>query len=233
MKGKIIAITGCNGFLGKALAKRFSKNNVVIECTRNNCDVTNLEQVTRAFENAEIVIHCAAILDSNNPNIFKVNFGGTENVLKACVKNGVKQLIYISSVSVYGLSKGVITEGTSTVPVNNYGWSKLKAEKLVLSYKKRLGVVVFRLGWVSKEDGLFVFVRRFHRFVFNVYRFFRFNMVKRQVITVDRVFGAMESCIGNKSCFGKVFNVCEKLGFFKGQLFLSKKIEGKQDTVQY
>ena len=44
-------------------------------------------------------------------------------------EDGVKQFIFLSSMSVYGMDTGVITKETVPVPKSNYGKSKLQAEE--------------------------------------------------------------------------------------------------------
>ena len=46
-------------------------------------------------------------------------------------QSGVSQFIFLSSMSVYGIERGVITKDTKPAPVSNYGKSKLEAEELL------------------------------------------------------------------------------------------------------
>lgn len=59
-------------------------------------------------------------------------------MIEACKLNGVKNLIYVSDVTVVKDLNSIIkgTEGTTCYPANHLhldGWSKCEAEKLVLS----------------------------------------------------------------------------------------------------
>ncbi len=88
------------------------------------------------------MIHLAAIIsvrDSvNNPEkTRRVNVTGTENLIKACVKNNVKNLIAVSSAAVYGdlpSAKDSLNERSQTKPTSPYGKSKLEMEDLVKRY---------------------------------------------------------------------------------------------------
>lgn len=53
---------------------------------------------------------------------------GTKNVLKAIDKAGIKNLIFTSSVAIYGLNKNNPNETHSSDPFNHYGKSKWEAE---------------------------------------------------------------------------------------------------------
>jgi len=59
---------------------------------------------------------------------YDVNVQGTKNVLKKMDQAGVKNLLFASSVAVYGLNKNNPNEGHPCDPFNHYGKSKLEAE---------------------------------------------------------------------------------------------------------
>jgi nucleoside-diphosphate-sugar epimerase len=56
----------------------------------------------------------------------------TENVLNAAVNAGVRRIIHVSSVSVYGGANGDVTEATAPPPgtLAGYGASKVAAEQV-------------------------------------------------------------------------------------------------------
>ena len=105
-------------------------------------DITDYNQISGAVSGVDLVIHLAAIIsvrDSvNNPEkTRRVNVTGTENLIKACVKNNVKNLIAVSSAAVYGdspLTKDSLNEKSQTKPTSPYGKSKLEMEDLVKRY---------------------------------------------------------------------------------------------------
>jgi nucleoside-diphosphate-sugar epimerase/2-polyprenyl-3-methyl-5-hydroxy-6-metoxy-1,4-benzoquinol methylase len=74
-----------------------------------------------------------------------VNVKGTENILEASVNAGVKRFVHGSTIGVYGNMKGTIDEQSPCKPDNIYGKTKLEGEKLVLTYKDKLPVVVIRI----------------------------------------------------------------------------------------
>ncbi|GHV59905.1 UDP-N-acetylglucosamine 4-epimerase [Bacteroidia bacterium] len=59
---------------------------------------------------------------------YDVNVKGAENTLVAMERNGIKRLIFTSSVAVYGLNKENPEEETPVDPFNDYGKSKWQAE---------------------------------------------------------------------------------------------------------
>jgi len=62
---------------------------------------------------------------------YAINRDLSFDVAKKAKEEGVKQFIFISSLSVYGLASGIITADTPTKPTTNYGRSKLAAEGLI------------------------------------------------------------------------------------------------------
>jgi len=99
-------------------------------------DIRNLENVESAMEGCELVFHLAAQSSvqrsmENPEEDSEINVLGTENVLEAAEKAGVKKLVFFSSAAVYGNPlEFPVTEETETKPISPYGESKLAAEKL-------------------------------------------------------------------------------------------------------
>lgn len=103
--------------------------------------VTELEARSDAWKNFDfgsydVVYHVAGIAhmketDDNAYLYYEVNRNLAYNVAKRAKYVGVKQFIYMSSMSVYGLeeSRELITINTPTNPNTNYGKSKLQAEQ--------------------------------------------------------------------------------------------------------
>ncbi len=115
MSNGLNVITGGKGYVGFALVKeleaRGEKMRLLlrtdspyfdgIECEKFMGDVTDPEQLEKAFEGAETVYHIAGIVDltgTKDKQVWNVNYEGTKNVVAACKKCGVKTLIYCSSV---------------------------------------------------------------------------------------------------------------------------------------
>ena len=102
-------------------------------------DITSLEQVTEALENVDCVIHVASPHASckNAGLLEKVNVLGTQNIIDACVANGVSKLVFTSSGSV--VSDGKAHKGvdeTYPVPEHHddvYAATKAEAERRVLA----------------------------------------------------------------------------------------------------
>lgn len=98
-------------------------------------DLLDTRKFRSALEGIDTVYHLAANVTTpfadQNPHLFEqVNHWGTAEVVYAVEATpSVKQLIYVSSASVYGASKEICRLEDDPQPETFYGISKLRAEK--------------------------------------------------------------------------------------------------------
>lgn len=85
-------------------------------------DVRDLERLTRACEGVDVIIHAAAIkqvdtAEYNPEECIKTNVHGAQNVIKAALAAGVKDVVALST-------------DKACAPINLYGATKLTSDKL-------------------------------------------------------------------------------------------------------
>lgn len=139
-KQKIIVIGG-SGFIGSKLVEILKKDHHVRiidkEISKSypeitfQCDIRNLDKLTEGCEGYNIIYNLAAEHKDNvTPKSLydEVNVNGSRNVCLAAEKNGIKKIIFTSSVAVYGFAKPDSDESTPFNPFNDYGRTKMEAE---------------------------------------------------------------------------------------------------------
>lgn len=120
MKIDKVMITGATGFIGSHVTRVFCENQVKVGCLiRKDSGITNIEGLpveftigdirnsrglAQSFKGFDWVVHNAAkVADwGDYAEFYETNVKGTLNVLEACVKAGVKNIIMTGSNSVYG-----------------------------------------------------------------------------------------------------------------------------------
>lgn len=117
-------------------------------------DIRDLDVLNAAMAGMDYVFHLAAmwLLHCRDypRTAFDVNIQGTFNVLEACVKNGIKKLVYSSSASVYG--DAVEVPMTEEHPFNNrnfYGATKIAGEAMCRAFFDRYGLSYVGLRYMN------------------------------------------------------------------------------------
>ncbi|KAB2494542.1 NAD-dependent epimerase/dehydratase family protein [Priestia endophytica] len=133
---KRILITGPSSYIGKNLEKWLENY-----ADKYESDCISLREnswMDKDFSIYDVVIHTVGIAHrketSENANLYyKVNRDLAFEVAEKAKVEGVKQFIFLSSMSVYGITNGVITKNSPTKPNTHYGKSKLQAEESLKS----------------------------------------------------------------------------------------------------
>jgi UDP-glucose 4-epimerase len=169
-------VTGGAGFIGSHLVDRlvsdgwrvrvldnFSSGRMEnVEHHRGNrnveilrWDLKNFEEAERAVRDVDVVFHYAANpevrVSTTNPEIhFNENVVATFNLLEAMRRNGVGELVFASSSSVYGEPEEIpVGEEAPIRPVSVYGASKAACENLISAYSKLYGVRAIILRYAN------------------------------------------------------------------------------------
>lgn len=117
-------------------------------------DITQPDLLEAALDGADGVFHFAALwllqCWDYPRSAFKVNIEGTFNVLDACVRKGVKRLVYSSSASVYGDAvEEPMTEDHPFMNTNFYGATKVAGEQMARAYHHRYGLDYVGLRYMN------------------------------------------------------------------------------------
>ncbi len=102
-------------------------------------DIRNVEDIERAMQGVDIVVHTAAALPLyKREDIFSTDINGLKNVLESCYQHHVDRMIHISSTAVYGIpDHHPLLENDRLQGVGPYGESKVAAEAMCQEYRDR------------------------------------------------------------------------------------------------
>lgn len=136
---KRILITGANSYIGTSFDKWLQQ--WPDEYKVDTIDMRGDSWKEKDFSVYDVVFHVAGIAHiketkENAALYYKVNRDLVYEVAQKAKCDGVKQLIFLSSMSVYGIETGVISKDTIYAPKSNYGKSKLQAEELIASLQE-------------------------------------------------------------------------------------------------
>jgi nucleoside-diphosphate-sugar epimerase len=142
MARPIVLVIGATGFIGASVAEALCARELdvragvrsAVRASRLSplpvdlvrCDIGDGPSLREALRGAQVVINC--VRDDANRDL---TVEGTRRLISCAVASGVKRLIQLSSVAVYGSAVGTIDEDTPQVwTANRYAAEKRAAEAL-------------------------------------------------------------------------------------------------------
>ncbi len=138
-------IIGGSGFVGSKLISELGVDNC-INLDKNKSpffdeissivDIRKKDEIIFKKESKSLILLAAEHRDDVSPTslYYDVNVQGTINVLEKMDDFGIKNLIFTSSVAIYGLDKNNPDESHTHDPFNHYGKSKWQAEKVIKAW---------------------------------------------------------------------------------------------------
>jgi len=142
----MILLTGGSGFIGSHFHRFLDNSNVInldlqapafpCESYYEQGDIRKVEDVVGAVQGREIktIISLAAKhhdFGIGHDEYFDTNEEGTEVICKVASAFNIKEIIFFSSVAVYGLRDQISSEDITPDPDGPYGASKLAGEKVL------------------------------------------------------------------------------------------------------
>ena len=232
-----ITIIGASGFVGTRLLGLLEESKS--EYTLRNidkqqshffpqiteiADVRNVEEIKEKLKNTDIVVLLAAEHRDDVSPIslyYDVNVQGMKNTLTAMEANGVKRIVFTSSVAVYGLNKENPNEEHPTDPFNHYGKSKWQAEQVLQEWYKS------HPDWnINILRPTVIFGERNRGNVYNLLKQIssgKFMMVgdgnnKKSMAYVGNIVAFIKFLVDNKREGYNVFNYIDKPDFTMNEL---------------
>ena len=248
---KILVTGGC-GYVGTVLVNHLiSKENEVdvvdtqwfgnyIKPHSNlnvyKIDIRDIDSIN--FDGIETIIHLGNI--ANDPSVelsptlsWEVNCLGTEQLLDRASRNGIKNFIFASSGSVYGIKdEEKVTEDLSLVPISTYNKTKMIAERIALSYQEKMNIYCIRPATVCGYSprmrlDLSVNMLTIQALANNKITVFGGNQVRPNIHIKDMV-SVYEHFLNNG---GQIQSGCYNAGFENISILdIAKKVKQKIDS---
>jgi nucleoside-diphosphate-sugar epimerase len=230
-----ITIIGGSGFVGTRLIDLLKQTNVDVQNIDKQqsvfhpkittiANVLDKEKVTSLLKGTDLVVLLAAEhRDDVSPTslYYDVNVGGIKNTLEAMETNGIKRIVFTSSVAVYGLNKENPNEEHEKDPFNHYGKSKWQAEQVLREWYET------HSDWnINILRPTVIFGERNRGNVYNLLKQIsggKFLMVgkgenKKSMAYVGNIVAFIKFLIDNKTESYNIFNYIDKPDFTMNQL---------------
>jgi GlcNAc-P-P-Und epimerase len=148
MKARDIALVGGSGFIGTCLTQLLLQaghrvkildiqNSKAFPELRADVDVRSAEDLARECAGCDVIYNLGAEhKDDVRPvSLYDdVNVQGARNVCTAAERLGIIEIIFTSSVAIYGFGQTELDEGADPNYINDYGRTKYEAEQVYLAW---------------------------------------------------------------------------------------------------
>jgi len=111
-------------------------------------DVRNIESIN--LDGMDAIVHLSSVANDPcgdlDPKLtWEISCLATMQLADKAVRSGVKQIVYASSGSVYGIKdEPQVTEDLELKPISEYNKTKMVAERVLLSYADKMAVQIIR-----------------------------------------------------------------------------------------
>jgi nucleoside-diphosphate-sugar epimerase len=168
---KNILVIGSQGYIGSVLTDYLLKEKYQIIGTDNfiynqkkinffnknykfiNCDLRDKDKIYKLISKVSYVVILAGLvgdpITKKYPKLaHDINYKGIKNIIKICSKSKIKKLIFVSTCSNYGITKGdkLLKENHVLKPISLYAKQKVKIERFLLKNKFNFSITILRFA---------------------------------------------------------------------------------------
>jgi nucleoside-diphosphate-sugar epimerase len=217
-KAKVLVI-GASGFVGAAIIRAIKARDDLdpIACMRTPspaltaigvetrlCDAIDPIALAKALDGVAYVVN--SVLGTPTTML-----AATRNICEAASRSGLRRIIHLSSMAVYGPLDGVVDEAASLRPLGGYARGKARCEEVVRDFVSSGGdAVVIRPGCVYGPGG--------EQWVGRIARWLRAGRLGElgdaaegycNLTFGDDLAGAVIACMITSKAAGQIFNVAD------------------------
>jgi nucleoside-diphosphate-sugar epimerase len=163
LAGTTALVTGATGFLGGVLVRRLAAEGVRVRALARRAnrerfiagienveivsgDVTEAQRLHELAQGCDFIFHVAATLGASVAKQRPVNAEGTRHVMQAAEDAGVKRVVHVSTIAIYGFpTGGIIREAAPPLPTRvPYNITKLEGEQVLIRTAKTVPYSIIR-----------------------------------------------------------------------------------------
>lgn len=224
-------VTGADGFVGRALAKRLASAGQPVTAlvppghVFDRPGVSCLEGLPEALDDDavtllrghDILFHCDAFLEPEGPAeaFHQVNVRGTRRMLELALAAGVRRLVYLSSQAVlWGSAPKVDLHEDLPYPethLDPYSASRAEAERLVLAAARagRIEAVALRPGWTWGPGDLSLLPVLVRRALKGPIPMVGSGELSTPVTYIDHLLDALVAAASAPGCSGRAYFISD------------------------
>lgn len=239
-----LLITGCSGFIGRALSRRCVAEGIPVKGTVRSTfksaglpegvvpvviqDIGPSTDWAGALDGVTEVVHLAASVHAlqntnraSRVNFFRTNIAGTARLARAAADVGVRRFVLISTIKVFGEGREEpYSEADAQEPRGPYAFSKLEAEHVLkeICHRSFMEAVILRPPLVYGPEVGANFLRLIQLVERQLPMPFASISNRRSLIFVDNLVDAVLTCLRQPQAAGQTYLVADSESLSTPQL---------------